>query len=84
MSERGKRYRELLNEMEWYRATSTLPRSAELAFAGQLDRLWMQLTETEQEDIEKELEALDGATTAEESLGADTPEGSDEPREVAA
>lgn len=84
MTERGTRYLELLNEMEWHRAISKLTREAELKFAAQLDRLWVELDEQEQSVIEAELESIDVARSSEGSLCNDTSEGSAEPREAAA
>jgi hypothetical protein len=84
MSEHGERYLELLNEMEWHRANSELSRAAEIAFAERLDHLWRQLDESEREEIEGELVMLDATVGIEGSLGEDTPEGSNEPRQAAA
>lgn len=87
MSEPGKRYLELMNEMEWHRATSGLNRALELKYAARLDRLWVTLDEAEQNAIEREFQEIDAAATSKESLGDDTQvsEGSSEgPRKVAA
>jgi hypothetical protein len=57
MTEAAKRYLELLNEMEWHRATTGLTRPDELDFAARLDRIWLKLGEIEREAIEQELRA---------------------------
>ena len=58
MSEAAKRYLELLNAMEWHRATKDLTRAQEIEFAARLDRMWMKLSEDEHETLERELEAI--------------------------
>ena len=58
MTEDSKRYLELLHELEWRRATSgDLSRAMELAYAGELDRLWIALSEIERDEIEATLVA---------------------------
>lgn len=68
MTEAVKRYLELLNEMEWHRATKGLTRAQEIEFAAQLDRMWTKLGDAEQESIERELAAIDTAGQADEFL----------------
>ena len=68
MSETAKRYLELLNEMEWHRATKGLTRAQEIEFAAQLDRLWTKVTDEERETIARELEAIDAAANTDEFL----------------
>jgi hypothetical protein len=55
MTEAAKRYLELMNEMEWHRATKGLTRAQEIELAAQLDRMWTKLSENEQATIEREL-----------------------------
>lgn len=86
MTETAKRYLELLDEMEWHRATSGLTRAQEIEFAAKLDRLWITLTDEEQSAIEAELEAMDSAPKEPEFLCDDTavsPGGVEGPREAA-
>lgn len=72
MTEAAKRYLELLNEMEWHRATKGLGRADELDFAARLDRIWIDLGEIEREAIEQELQALDASPRTSEFLCEDT------------
>ena len=68
MTEAAKRYLELLNEMEWHRATEGLTRPQEIAFAAQLDGMWTKLGDEEQASIERELGAIDTDRKADEFL----------------
>jgi hypothetical protein len=55
-----------MNEMKWHRATKGLSRAQEIEFAAQLDQIWITLAEEEQEDVERELQAIDASGGADE------------------
>lgn len=72
MTEAATRYLELLNEMEWHRATRGLTRAQEIEFAAQLDRIWTMLGEDDHEIIERELAAIDATGKTDEFLCDDS------------
>jgi hypothetical protein len=74
MKENAQRYLEVLNELERRRiqaGNQTLPRQDELQFAARLERLWVGLSESEQEEVEQEI-AKENAAAAEGRVSLDT------------
>lgn len=59
MSEQAQKYIELVEELAWRRATWTLSPADEVRFVGELDRLWRELPESEQDAIDEYLVHLD-------------------------
>jgi hypothetical protein len=70
-SEAARQYCEVLDEIEWRRATGPSAAATSGAVANELERLWANLNDEDHEAIERELEALEMLDSTGEFLYAD-------------